>query len=651
MARRGSNPDLRTLHLWLASLSRSAFKTYPLLHHLRSTMDHIPIPSDDHAHQALEVPYLENDAFTYDGLGFLSYPQRVSVNPDHLAVTEDLLIDISASFLQSWLWFGIVDEVGIARLTHSSKRFSFATSSSIKVLTDQRKYVTAKSPLWDQMSTMRWKELVDSPSSFAKPAKDRLITCIAVATSFTNTAIDTAFSFGVHSSGDQEKRVLPDLLLVLLSSQILCETLAEALIPSASLSEIPKKSSRIVDFLLHAAGWCPRYIDYLPTLIATRYYLSFFRRYSLSDCPEHEPCKDGCTCNTGITEREPATRPTTPLHTHPGCQCVLVSVTAPQNGDSNLTLFQFNNTKREPQGILERVTCGHLGGPDSVPFVAISHIRSLGLGNDVENALPHCQLSLLQSLANSILTDEPPWSDKFPAGSACNTPFWIDALCLPIDRAARKAMVPRLGPIFSAAAVVLVIDPTLYKHVVSTPEEALLRIRYSMWKQRLWTIEEGFFAQNLMFRFANTVLSLDKLLTAFREEKSAGRASCGWPVPVLKKSAILTGNVQIQEHMLDRVLGKYLADIHVVSRMRLPMDKIHLYEILRAGYLLARKFSYFTEDNEVHLAMDAWPVLLDIYGTEKDAGNPEAAVQRLHLVSDMVKRPSSGIFSGGRPII
>ena len=43
-------------------------------------MDHILVASDDHAHKAIEVPYLDDERFRYDDLGLLSYPERVSVD-------------------------------------------------------------------------------------------------------------------------------------------------------------------------------------------------------------------------------------------------------------------------------------------------------------------------------------------------------------------------------------------------------------------------------------------------------------------------------------------------------------------------------------------------------------------------------------------
>jgi hypothetical protein len=52
-------------------------------------------------------------------------------------------------------------------------------------------------------------------------------------------------------------------------------------------------------------------------------------------------------------------------------------------------------------------------------YVSMSHVWSDGLGNPTENALPLCQLALLQSLVDKIYPEE-----DIPA-------FWIDSICRP----------------------------------------------------------------------------------------------------------------------------------------------------------------------------------------------------------------------------
>src|SRR5438046_415828 len=75
-------------------------------------MDHLPLPIDDLAHLPVEVPFLCNERFTYDDLGFLTYPRRAGVDIEQLRGEKlDLLaLHNAAPFLQTWLWFGLLGE-------------------------------------------------------------------------------------------------------------------------------------------------------------------------------------------------------------------------------------------------------------------------------------------------------------------------------------------------------------------------------------------------------------------------------------------------------------------------------------------------------------------------------------------------------------
>lgn len=55
----------------------------------------------------------------------------------------------------------------------------------------------------------------------------------------------------------------------------------------------------------------------------------------------------------------------------------------------------------------------------------------------------------------------------------------------PLDRTARKSTPDKSQEIFNRATSVLVMDPSLSLHSVSSLEEAFVRISYSNWKKRL----------------------------------------------------------------------------------------------------------------------------------------------------------------------
>ncbi|KAF9463932.1 hypothetical protein BDZ94DRAFT_578770 [Collybia nuda] len=135
------------------------------------------------------------------------------------------------------------------------------------------------------------------------------------------------------------------------------------------------------------------------------------------------------------------------------------------------------------------IKCSHT--PDS-PYVAISHVWVDGLGSTAEAGLPLCQIRRLSSLTQKLI----------PGG-----PFWMDALCIPGSKDMRKRAIGLMGQTYKNATVVLVIDSGIRACPYSAPqEEKLLRILTSAWMQRLWTLQEALFAQNLVFEFSDHVL-------------------------------------------------------------------------------------------------------------------------------------------------
>lgn len=140
---------------------------------------------------------------------------------------------------------------------------------------------------------------------------------------------------------------------------------------------------------------------------------------------------------------------------------------------------------------------------ESVPsYVAISHVWSDGKGNPHRNYLPLCQLQRLQDFTNALYP-----SDQHPV------PFWMDTLCVPVGNKfwpVRNRALNRMKSTYKSAEKILVFDTSL--EIVDSsvaPEEALIRIRYSPWSSRLWTMQEGRLGLNLYFQFRDKSISFD----------------------------------------------------------------------------------------------------------------------------------------------
>lgn len=149
----------------------------------------------------------------------------------------------------------------------------------------------------------------------------------------------------------------------------------------------------------------------------------------------------------------------------------------------------------------ERVTlCEY---DDDLSYVAISHVWSDGLGNLERNALPKCQMLRLSKYVRSLDGDK-------TKGILL---FWIDTLCVPPDPViqdeevlnAQEVAISFMRKTYEDAQAVLVLDSWLLSHSIrqDSPTETLMRIVSSNWNTRLWTLQEGALAKNLLFQFAD----------------------------------------------------------------------------------------------------------------------------------------------------
>ena len=124
-------------------------------------------------------------------------------------------------------------------------------------------------------------------------------------------------------------------------------------------------------------------------------------------------------------------------------------------------------------------------------YVAISHVWSDGRGNLGSNTLPTCQMLHLNSKVSEIYSNT--------SGPIL---FWMDTICVPASGKGRRVAIGRMRKTYENAEKVLVLDAELESASMQTfPEEILIRITCSGWMRRLWTLQEGVLAQQLVFQF------------------------------------------------------------------------------------------------------------------------------------------------------
>ena len=136
-------------------------------------------------------------------------------------------------------------------------------------------------------------------------------------------------------------------------------------------------------------------------------------------------------------------------------------------------------------------------------YVAISHVWSDRLGNRTANALPRCILKHLQDKVDSL----------YPDGDD-HVPFWIDTLSCPLEpEGAIDQAIALMRETYADAEKVLVLDSYLegINYEGMTVFERALRITCTGWTRRLWTLQEGVLAKQIIFQFADSAVDGDAL--------------------------------------------------------------------------------------------------------------------------------------------
>lgn len=120
-------------------------------------------------------------------------------------------------------------------------------------------------------------------------------------------------------------------------------------------------------------------------------------------------------------------------------------------------------------------------------YTAISHVWADGLGNLHENSLPQCQTLRLHRLVSEA--------------SNISTRFWLDTLCIPLEKRGRSLALQMLDKTYTTAQRTLVLNVELMNTpALVTRSEILARIVTCSWMRRLWTLEEGILSDS----FVNT---------------------------------------------------------------------------------------------------------------------------------------------------
>ena len=266
-------------------------------------------------------------------------------------------------------------------------------------------------------------------------------------------------------------------------------------------------SSRLLTSMMLKNGWCPAQIFHalcsFPFSLC--YYLAHVQRFPREDT-DHNACTERQCVAYNIVQ---GAYRTAHRNTCTGCK----SIEAP--------LGEVERLVREGKIPLLRVKWSKhrelsLDVKESRyddKYVAISHVWSDGLGNEIANSLPQCQLERI----SKIIEEFPRLSNNLNApGLVTSTRlgtkiilksrfFWIDTLCVPIDSHLKKLAINAIPAVYAGATQVLALDAEM-EHVSlrgSQWPEVAGRLIFSAWAGRAWTLEEAGFSTACGVRVAD----------------------------------------------------------------------------------------------------------------------------------------------------
>ncbi|MCJ1444143.1 MAG: hypothetical protein MMC23_004644 [Stictis urceolatum] len=165
---------------------------------------------------------------------------------------------------------------------------------------------------------------------------------------------------------------------------------------------------------------------------------------------------------------------------------------------------------------------------DNVVYTAFSHVWSDGLGNPEANEIFSCQWRRLQSFADCLKKGRHEDMGEEPM------PFWLDIVCIPVckdrnntsnqcrRRRMRNKAIQGMRRIYCEADAVLILDNTMLS--LESPfraHEISLRLAYSKWMRRLWTLHEGAMARSAFIRLKNIHVSLHAFINWVEEAVDA----------------------------------------------------------------------------------------------------------------------------------
>lgn len=461
-------------------------------------MDILPLPHDP-TFTTPETPYLSSEEWDlgpfekyldrkYQHLGLRDAPQLPTDSALMKLTLQRVFDSIPAaklqSFLQTWLYFGLIAEfLGLNETTDGQRYVPLeqAREEIAALHRDMLQETESGNRLLSGLTVLSKSDLFKERVRLSSDIPARLLYlhgCLSRAMLMINNSynqLDFCIRYSIAGLAEMFMTSLyssshlftPKITLPLAGFNWFREYLIEG-------GEVEKQ--------MLSFGWCPSEIQKIRNLfqgVSSLHYVSRLR--PRTETSAHITCTSySCRAfQIDITKYKPR-------HVAEDCQCKDVQV------DESALSDILRTTESFPVLTIDTSADGTVSVQmetyePGMQYVALSHVWADGLGNPKSNALPSCQVS---KVANSIAqlsqdlngeNSEPP---KYRV--------WVDTICCPVELEGKAIALDRITSVYENSTHVLVLDSSLTCLDTRTCEKAELLLKTfscSPWMRRLWTLQ------------------------------------------------------------------------------------------------------------------------------------------------------------------
>lgn len=501
-------------------------------------MEHVPTPVCP-TRPTPDVPYLcgtyDENGFhhlagrTYDGKGFLEFPERMGWKRGSFGETKPRLLrsdefeedeDYEAAFLQAWLYVGLLAEVLSAyvvqlRLSHILAYRQGRLFVSTSMLTQYLEQMASNDRSWnteERRSHMAEAMMyLDEAALYAENmvSYDSVLRC---------RALPSEVALSILTLGETLQGA------IIYMSRDFYELSIDKNIPPRARRALVGFEKLTCDFAKEKmlnAQWCISDVALLERRVDVEnfYYASLLDRRGMKT--NHFSCTSETCLASMIDEHRYKTK-----HAVEGCSCSFLTVDGTKlgsilsRGGIPVIIYHPSRGSSNQSGTLEVLES------TSAPYTAISHVWSDGLGNVHANALPRCQVERIHNAVMQLPAPARLSRDHggVPVSDSQLTAFWIDTFCVPIEATMRKQSLIGMKRTYTEAETVLVFDAELLQASVNCDyKELCIRIGLTTWGRRVWTFQEAALARKrLCFQFAERSIDLYQIIGQhLRQHESA----------------------------------------------------------------------------------------------------------------------------------